>query len=414
MRDDARLDFKNKAISLDSVVYFYTLLFIASIFLTPKIYLTGNLGFKLDDLLFPFTIIIFILKIHDIRLIRYKLIINAFLIYLFYTFFVTSIMIFFWDTGYKYSVPIFLKELQFFATFLIILASENQFKKFDKMVWFMILVNIAWVLFQITTGYRAKFSQIAGEERLAYGIGALSESSPASAGIIFLCSFWICYLRPMKNKILFLIILFFSTLFTISRTTILGIFISVGIIYLSKVINRPKRIIASLISFIFIFSLGLLIFFQKVQLPPPNPEQPSFIRYPLSIYERFNRFDHATNLRSTRWEDFLSQGTLEPLQFVTGMGKAYGNKVQNRWTMGMDSQFIRDLLEVGLIGLILHYFAWMSFIFYVPTATVFLIFLPILSMSTTHEILTLSKSVSGFYIVIVYALYYKRASITKK
>ncbi|MBA3656287.1 MAG: hypothetical protein H0W69_02920 [Gemmatimonadaceae bacterium] len=52
--------------------------------------------------------------------------------------------------------------------------------------------------------------------------------------------------------------------------------------------------------------------------------------------------------RSNKWEFYLS--TFQPMDYLFGMGKGYPNALESRLGLGVDSQYIRLIMENGFVG----------------------------------------------------------------
>src|SRR5699024_2682640 len=81
-----------------------------------------------------------------------------------------------------------------------------------------------------------------------------------------------------------------------------------------------------------------------------------------SILERFSRFGSGAATRSGLWQDFLSYS--DTLGKIFGNGKGYMQEVVGTLTLRAYSQFVRLIIEVGVIGLVLWIIMIASIIIY--------------------------------------------------
>lgn len=313
-------------------------LLMMNLFLIPGINISG-ISFRLDDYIAIFlTIGLFLLLVNNKYKNAGQLLINILFIYLGYSFFITLINIIFNDLN-LILILYFIKEIQYFIYFFVIyyLAKnhENFQNNFKKYFLISALITIGWGIIQLVTG------NIIGY----YGIGIISVSAPSQSGIVlFLISLFLFYMSLIeKNKIktYFLTVASLAsialTFATISRTAI-SVLLGIILLYLFISLFRRwnfKKILIGLYFFILVSPVGIILIGDELGY---------------SIIERFSRFSQGASGRMGFWQGFLSHSN--NLGLIFGNGKGFMQEIVGTFTLKADSQYVRLILEVGIIGLI--------------------------------------------------------------
>ncbi|MCP1154172.1 hypothetical protein NKS27_17415 [Peribacillus frigoritolerans] len=367
-----------------------TIIMISSLFLLPS-YSVAGFGLRLEDfivvILGIFMLFVFFRKYVEIETSFNKWIF-AFTIYVFL---ISIINIVFNNLNPVY-LFYYLKEVQYFIYFFVLLYATRYAKfriKFIKLLLIMSLVTMAWgayqLLFNNTVGY--------------YGIGVLSEtSSSQSGGLYFLISVFFLYMinitkRNIKRTVYFL--LFIGSvglvLATVSRTAIMALTV-VYPLYMIFTIFRIKAIRVVIWLYVIILTSPILYWLLR--------------DYLYTITERLSRIDSGSSIRSRKWEWILSYGS--DLGFVFGEGRGFAQTVTGGFTLGTDSQYVRNILELGAVGTTLFMFIILGLLFfafknlksmYAESLFIILVTVGFLVMSVTHEVFLVTIQASMFWIL---------------
>src|SRR5258708_12393767 len=68
-----------------------------------------------------------------------------------------------------------------------------------------------------------------------------------------------------------------------------------------------------------------------------------------TIIRRAGAVGEATGVRSEKWQQYLYP--FQPIDFVFGKGKGYPNALEQYFGMGVDSQYVRTIMENGIVGM---------------------------------------------------------------
>jgi len=334
--------FNNRHTRLSYIVIFMTIL---SVFISPRIYFELY-TFRLEDIIFPIMLFSLLLLMMN-KVSMPKDVVYLWLTYLFYSV-VVSIY-----TYYVYSdirVLFYLgKEAQFFIVFLFLyiwlLSGDNSSIKVlyvERVVKLLIYANLIYGWFQILS--RNYFGY--------YGIASLGEQASAASGATyFACLVFATYFLLKQYSLVHLIL--FTASFTCVFASISRSFIGASLIFLFTVVLfelypllKRKTSIKNAIYFV-IFLLLLFITYGVY-----------YETYTQIAYRVLNRLevDKVINdfllVRFNNWKihyQLISDG----YTFVFGAGKSYPEIVANSNQLYIDNQYLRNLIEIGLIGLLL-------------------------------------------------------------
>jgi len=323
----------------DKTLSYLACLLLLSLYLTSDINI-GGVGLRVDDYIAIFmTIGLFSIIYSKKGYFKNVSIIKWLVIYLSYCFLITLSHLIFNDLN-PILILYFIKEIQYFVYFFIFYhlsrnysIFENHFKKYFL---FVALLTIGWGVFQLITG------NIFGY----YGIGIISISAPSQSGIVlFLTSLFLFYMsltiKEKRKSFLPTIVSLISvalTFATISRTAI-SVLIGIIIVYLLISMFRRwnfKKIFIGVCFSILLTPLGITLIGDKLGY---------------SILERFSRFGQGAAGRMDFWKSFLEQSST--LGHIFGNGKGFMQEIVGTFTLKADSQYVRLILEVGVIGLVL-------------------------------------------------------------
>ncbi len=385
------------------VVFYHNLAFLLFFFLTPKIYIFRDFGFRFEDILFPATFIIFLTALPEIKKLTYNKIHKAVIVYFAYIF-IQGLILSFFTGAFKYFIVISAKQLQYFIFFylLILTFQTNIFRRLTlNFITILVGANLAWALLQIFTGHQTLFRIDYYRVSVAYGIGAIGEKMPHQAAAIFLFCFLFSYFhRELKHRKFFIFLSAAAVFMTISRTTIAALLVCALYILLTSpefriLFKKPLILLSSAI--IFFFS----VFAADTMLTSSNSRFYGTLKRRISS-EAIHRGFFA---RITHWDHYLKDRHYIvhfPLNALTGMGRGYTNISGGGWKMKADSGYLRDFVEIGIIGLFMH----LSIFFMIGRNTGFkrymVILLPYLSLSITYEVFLMSKS--GLILLVISAI----------
>ena len=228
-----------------------------------------------------------------------------------------------------------IKELQYF--YVAYLVCQN------RLWWVLGTVDVLAMII-IGTGIRSIYR---GEIDY-YGIGTLGNYlAPSVAGAIYLFStIWIhvrSKLLPLRSlRWLALLIVAggaICTIATVSRSSIgaLAVYIATYLL-LSNLWVLPA----------FLVGLGLtpaLIQAAALSLGA------TYGYYVMKLMVRVQNIGASSGYRVWKWQYYLSGFT--PVDYIFGRGKGYPNALDRTYGLGVDSQYVRTLVEEGIVGVAL-------------------------------------------------------------
>lgn len=375
----------------EKTTIFLAFLLLIALFLIPGVSL-GGIGFRLDD---GIVVLLGLVILHAIYKGSGNLStpINKFIIiYVTYMLLITFVNILFND------LPLFLglfaiKEFQYFIyffAFVYIMKSTWCRENFTKTFLWSALISMIWGAYQLLFDAGVGF----------YGIGLMSEtSSSQSGGAFYLISMFFLYLINYEHRfwhrVLYFILFCWSAgmvFATVSRTAILALGISY-VVYLGFTVFRmsAKRIIISV--YVLALASPALYFILKDYLE--------------KIFHRLQNIDSGASYRANKWENLLSYSS--DLGKVFGEGRGFAQTITGSLTLAIDSQYVRNILELGYVGSILFILIMLSiFIFafrnikkyYGESLFLILITCGFLVMSVTHEVFLVTIQASIYWILV--------------
>lgn len=290
------------------------------------------------------------------------------------------------------SYPIIMvKEIEYF--YIAFLITELRSK------WVFATVD-ALALVIISNGLRALYQG----EISYYGIGTFGNySAPSLAGALYLFSTvwlhirsklvpgtglrWIARVVVVAGAI--------CVVATISRSSI-GALLVYGTVYmvLARVTFLP----------LFVAGLGLSPkMIQAIALLAGT----GYGTIAWRVVARADRIGSAALDRSGKWEYYMS--LFEPMDFVFGRGKGYPNALDGTYGLGVDSQYIRTVMENGFVGM-----AILAAIFWIMLSEIrrqggewqhaWALVMAMFVMSIPLEALQVSKSGGFFWLTMFYML----------
>lgn len=245
-----------------------------------------------------------------------------------------------------------LKELEFIiAFFLTVWVVKNRpFLVTNLTKWFVI-VNVFYGLYQVLTG------QIS-----YYGIRSIVSFAPSVSGNVFFVSMVVMFLFYLYHKKISFIVWSFLcmwlTVFTISKTYIVLIAIFFITFYLLEAMMKllhkrtltPRGIL--LVSLIVVCILLFTLFSQNLTEYVEMLIEDS-VFFSRVIY-RMSLFGYSADFRAsktTRYYKTFIDDNIGILLF--GQGKGTPEQYLGVTTLGVDNQYLRSLIEMGIIGITL-------------------------------------------------------------
>ena len=375
----------------ESSITFLAYLLLISLFFIPGFSL-GGIGLRLDDVITIFLTLFILISIYKKSNDMYSPINKTIFAYTSYVISITIIGVFL-DNLPSFLIFYSIKEVQYFVYFFsFIFVMKNKWNRdnFNKIFMCLSLLTMAW------GGYQLLFDASVG----FYGIGLISEtSSSQSGGVFFLISIFFLYLinseYKFKKRVVYFILFLGSIgmLFaTISRTAILAFAISY-VIYLGFTIFRmsTKRIIISVYTLTLVAPVLYLILKGYLE----------------RILFRISHIDTGANVREEKWSYLLSHGT--NFDFLFGGGRGFAQTITGGTTLSVDSQYVRNILEVGYIGSALFITVIIAIVIfalrnikkhYAESLFLILITCGFLVMSVTHEVFLVTIQASFFWTLI--------------
>lgn len=370
---------------------FVIFLILLSIFILPRLYLDR---IRLEDIVSPLLILLVIIY-------NYKSNFKLFNIYFWFVFSVTTIGLILAYIPIQGFV-IFLKELQYFifGVFLFSFFINEKNKQFvDKTILIFSISTIVYGLYQLISGTQAY-----------YGIRAINEISPSlSAWTINILLFYMSskdLLLSINRKYIFLInsLLFLLVIFVGSRTgLVIGVIFYLRYIFITSSFKKtfPVAIIAILIA----IAVAPVYF-------------PNFLNT-LNRYATFSSTESISEGYNPRRESFEWRTKdlykLESAYSVLfGYGRGFGNMDPEaglrKWrgfSMVVDSMYLRNYLEIGLLGSLLFLIALLYTSFrYFDRPTAICVLLALLLSFFSMESWLISKP--GFFFWLMLARFHKK------
>jgi len=231
-----------------------------------------------------------------------------------------------------------------------------------------------------------------------YGIGLISETaSSQSGGVFFVVSMFFLYLIEKSERAIdklkyaaFLFVSLTLTFATISRTAIMAAGVAVTLYALYILIRmRVSRLILMMYLTVLMLPVAYLIIQGTID----------------RILERLNQVSQGAETRLQHWKYFLSHSDQLGL-LIVGNGKGYVQNITGGFTLAADSQYVRLLVEVGVVGTIL----WLATVFSLlllcwqarmehPAESLFvgLVTIGFLTMGVTHEVFVVTMQASVYW-----------------
>jgi hypothetical protein len=256
-----------------------------------------------------------------------------------------------WAVTGEYSLSyypiIMVKEMEYLYIAYLICVNRNR--------WVLRSIDVLTLLI-IAYGVR----EIVSGRISYYGIGSIGNASaPSLSGALYLFSTMWLHIR--------------SKLLARSRLQPFVFFVlAAGSICVVATVSRSSilALVAYWTAYIFLAKLKWIpLFFASLALSVPlvqavaDPTAAGGYRYiAAGIIRRVQAASSAAEVRSSKWQVYL--GDFNTADMVFGRGKGYPNARDHYFGMGVDSQYVRTIMENGIVGfmvvaIIMTYFIYL-------------------------------------------------------
>lgn len=399
-------DFRQVSHLATRLKYVYVLIYflLFTILLSPRIPL-GSIQLRVEDFLFPVILLTLAIIAWQNKSGRISSLTLMIVSYLAYAMVIASVFFIYEELNARFLLYLG-KETQFFAQFLLVLywgRKNNNFAGFEKFAVFLLIINVGFGLYQI----------ISGDWYGYYGIGTFGDpASAASGSAYFICLVVAVYLfkgKPSKGLLLLASLCMLCLLATISKTFIIGALIFLFALLAFEIVPLLRRLLSKsklpgwTTPCIVLLVLTLLI---------TAPSSDSILKGVILVDKVVMRFSRISSSMSYREQKSYSQlSDLHGIYTITGRGKSFPEYKKQTTTLAVDNQYVRHLLELGLMGSLL----WSGILllivkqFLTPAPTkesrVFLaFFVAYLAMGLPAEIFQTAKSGAFFWFLTGYLL----------
>ena len=292
-----------------------------------------------------------------------------------------------------------IKEIQYFLYFFVFyyLSVTGSFEeKAFRWIRYLSVLTMLWGIFQLLSGSAYGY----------YGIGIISSTAPSHSGVMFLFITiffifdmertkikrhkWWCAIAAITSSLL--------TVATISRVSIVVMVTTWILYFLISLVNRritAKRVIFS----IYLIALGSPFSYFLLGSMAQR------------IIDRLNRTSTGADIRMEHWERFI--GSSGSLGLWFGNGKGFMQVITGTLTLGADNQYVRNILEIGVVGTLIWLLIPMFLLFfafkrrksnYEYSLLLTLLTAGFLTLGITHEVFLVSIQASLFWIFVGIAL----------
>jgi hypothetical protein len=300
------------------------------------------------------------------------------------------------DYNLSYYPIITVKEMEYL--YIAYLISVNRNKWVLAAVDGLALLMIAYGVREILSG-RISY----------YGIGAIgSATAPSLSGAMYLfATMWLhmrskLLKRDSLRRLMFFVLAAGSicVVATVSRSSILGLVVYwTAYLFLANLKWIPWLFAGMAISVPLIQSVA-------------DPYASGGYRYiALGLIRRMGRVGSAATARSDKWKHYI--GEFSTADLVFGRGKGYPNARDKTISMGVDSQYVRTIMENGIVGVLIVAILMIYFLYKIYSLGGEIehavgITLAMLVMCIPFEAMQVSKSGGFFWLTYFYMLQCQR------
>lgn len=294
-----------------------------------------------------------------------------------------------------------VKEVEFYACFLIIsYFFRNYLNGIYKITQLLMIFIILYGFYQVGTGSISY-----------YGIGTIFETAPSISGSIYLAcsvlSFYMYKVFKNKNFKIYAILTYLLTIFTISKTNIIGLTLFYISFFALEMLNKfitknsnklffNKKKVLITMGFLIFLSIIFVIGYNNAKINELITGNDTISR----ITGRFGRLDSSYSFRSNKASYYLKYfiGN-SPIAILFGRGKGITEFAFNVRTLAVDNQFTRAIIEIGIVGITI----WTSVIISIISSLkksnnivayhlVISLFIGYLAMGVGYEVFVVTKT----------------------
>lgn len=406
---DFLVDKKNKV--AENVIILSSLLYIVDVLLISRLGQDFNLRVQdIASILSIFTCVYIISRYRKNRRDFSYIILS---ISIFFMYVIVSNLIFYAKGNINKMFVFYIgKEIEFFlCMFTIAYFSKNHNKWFYKILNILVSVNIIYGFYQIIIGSISY-----------YGIGTIFEEAPSISGMIyFTCSIISFFMYKKFNKKKFMVyslLTYALTIFTISKTSILGVtifyvsfFILENLYKINIAIKSDKqnnnlikvqKVLFTIIILILLIILIILFLNSKmINIILSN-------KLVEKIIYRFKLLSSSYSFRKNKtkfyYDYFIGNSTIS---MFFGCGKGITEFALDFNTLGVDNQFVRAIIELGLVGIILWLNILIMIINFIKKSELYInycfiksLFIAYLCMGIGYEVFVVTKGGIIFWFLV--------------
>ena len=290
---------------------------------------------------------------------------------------------------------IMVKEAQYFYVAYLICQSR---------AWWVLSTVDVLALIIIGNGIRA----IATGDIDYYGIGTLGNYlAPSIAGALYLFStIWLhvrSKLLPLRSLRLAAMVVVtlgaICTVATVSRSSIAALIVYVGTyLLLGNVLVLPVFLVGLGVTPTIIQALALSV-------------GAGYALIATRVMGRAAAIGAAAGYRTEKWQYYLNG--FQPADWVFGRGKGYPNALDSTFGLGVDSQYVRLIVEEGVVGLAIVAVILLYMLNLIRKqrgeyAHAWAVVMAMMVMSVPLEAMQISKSGGFFWLIMFYLLMCQR------
>jgi len=267
-------------------------------------------------------------------------------------------------------------------------------------------LNVLVGLFQIAINFQAY-----------YGIRCIATDSPALVGATyFFGCVWFTMMYFFVKKTTWSVFMCIASLLcviaSVSRTSIgaAGVYLSIVGAYWVFKENILPFITKMKIKGVYLWLTILLLIVSSIFLTTN-----SYKYYSKKIEARLvSGLGDGQNTRTKAWDRFLDR-VPEDKRFLGG-GRGLGNSVKmNTWTLCVDSQYVRNIAEIGYVGSAIFLIMLMLMsVFFIGNSLVMLIYVALISamlvMMYPVEAMQTTRSGTFFWVTLLLLYYFRRSN----
>lgn len=343
-------NFLNKSrLPVDRIIIFIFLLYLIDLLFISNIYNSSQLRVQDIASVLSFPCIIYLIrKINKKIDVKYLIISIAF----YFAYLAISNSIFYLNQNIDNRFVFYiLKEFEFILAMAVTFFIFLYYRRIGYKIMNIFLgINIIFGLTQLISG------QIS-----YYGIGSIISLEPAASGLIYFTCTILYFAQFLEKKIyiylLLSIVSIILTIFTISKTNILGLFIffltfvsiSLSIKMLKRTINMKRKNL--IMFFLSIYGVVIVLIIIKLNYTKLISGNILVNKLIFRFLKGTDSFLYRINKSEFFYDTFIGNSVIKTL--FGGGGKGVPEFFLNTNSLAVDNQFVRAIIEMGLIGTVL-------------------------------------------------------------